>query len=149
MKEKILEIFESIIQNTDIYCVSVKVSSQKSKTLIQIFADSDVGITLDQCAELSRVLEEKLDSLAELSNDYILEISSPGLGNPLTHERQFRKQLGKEVTVSYLTDDNKSKSEDFILENYENDMFQFLHKKKGQFIIHANNVKYIKLKLNW
>ncbi|MFN7170739.1 MAG: ribosome maturation factor RimP, partial [Candidatus Omnitrophota bacterium] len=57
-------------------------------------------ITLDECAFLNQEIGTILDRHPELLNEhYILEVSSPGLDRPLTRERDFVRNLGKEVRI--------------------------------------------------
>jgi ribosome maturation factor RimP len=63
---------------------------------ITVFVDSMKGVTLDECMGVSRFIESKLDREAD---DFELEVSSPGLGNPLKLPRQFEKNLGRILEV--------------------------------------------------
>ncbi len=55
------------------------------------------GVTLDECSSVSRALERYLDELPELSDTYVLEVSSPGLERPLTRARHFQRFVGREA----------------------------------------------------
>ncbi len=78
------------------FIVDVKVSKDNS---IVVKADTDQGITIDQCGELSAAIEASLDRDAE---DFDLEVSSPGLSEPLRLPRQYRKNIGREVVVETI-----------------------------------------------
>ena len=75
------------------FFVSVKVSGDNH---IEILADTDKGITIDQCGEISSKLEELLDRDQE---DFELEVSSPGLTVPLRVPRQYAKNIGNDVDI--------------------------------------------------
>lgn len=75
------------------FIVDVKVSKDNN---IVIKADTDQGITIDECGELSAAIEASLDRDAE---DFDLEVSSPGLSEPLKLPRQYLKNIGREVVV--------------------------------------------------
>lgn len=57
------------------------------------------GVTLDECSAVSRALEPYLDELPELSDTYVLEVSSPGLERPLTRAKHFERFAGREARV--------------------------------------------------
>lgn len=57
------------------------------------------GVTLDDCARISRVLEEYLDGSATIQPNYVLEVSSPGVERPLVRRRDFERFAGHEVAV--------------------------------------------------
>lgn len=57
------------------------------------------GVTVDDCATVSRALEAWLDENDELSERYVLEVSSPGLDRPLVRTRDFERFRGEHVAV--------------------------------------------------
>lgn len=57
------------------------------------------GVTVDDCAEVSRALEAWLDDHGELSDRYVLEVSSPGVDRPLVRARDFERFRGEHVAV--------------------------------------------------
>lgn len=57
------------------------------------------GVTVDDCAEVSRALEPWLDEHEELSERYVLEVSSPGVDRPLVRARDFERFRGEHVAV--------------------------------------------------
>ncbi len=66
---------------------------------ISVVIDSDTGLSIDKCIEMSRHIEHQLDRDVE---DFSLEVSSPGLTQPFKVLRQYLKNLGKEVEVVTL-----------------------------------------------
>lgn len=57
------------------------------------------GVTLDDCARVSRALEAQLDADPALSERYTLEVSSPGVERPLRRDRDFERFAGEEIAV--------------------------------------------------
>jgi len=57
------------------------------------------GVTVDDCATVSRALEQWLDGLEELPERYVLEVSSPGVDRPLVRERDFERFRGERVAL--------------------------------------------------
>jgi ribosome maturation factor RimP len=95
-EEKIWEILNDLVAGTPLFIVDVKL---KANDRIVIDADSDAGITVDDCASLNHALQEKLEAL---SIDAELEISSPGIGKPFRVLRQYKKNTGRTVLVQLL-----------------------------------------------
>jgi len=58
------------------------------------------GVTVDECADVSRALEPWLDEHEELSERYVLEVSSPGVDRPLVKPVDFERFRGEQVAVS-------------------------------------------------
>jgi ribosome maturation factor RimP len=75
------------------FLVDVQVKLSKK---IVVFADSIKGITLDDCVAITRMIEETIGSGLE---SYELEVSSPGLENPLKLPVQYRKNTGRLVRI--------------------------------------------------
>lgn len=57
------------------------------------------GVTLDDCATVSRALEPMLDAHDDLGEKYVLEVSSPGVERPLVKPRDFERFAGREVAL--------------------------------------------------
>lgn len=94
-KETITELIEEHIQETDIFLVEVAV---KAGSVIRIQVDRPDGISIDECVQLSRYLNGKLDRDVE---DFSLEVSSPGLGSPFKVKQQYEKNLGRPIDVLF------------------------------------------------
>jgi ribosome maturation factor RimP len=68
--------------------------------MLRIVVDSDEGATLDACAELSRVISEKLDETDAMGEgEYVLEVSSPGADRLLTQHRHYVRAVGRLVKL--------------------------------------------------
>lgn len=84
----------------DKFVVEVLVSEKKIPKRVLITMDGDRGITIDDCAELSRKLSKEFDALAYFGDDpYMLEISTPGIDQPLKLKRQYYKNIGRNLRV--------------------------------------------------
>jgi len=66
---------------------------------ITVIADGDTPLDLDTVAELSRLASEKLDTVASITAEYLLEVSSPGVERPLTAEKHYRRARGRKVDL--------------------------------------------------
>ncbi len=92
----------SLLQDDpDNFLVEVRISSGNN---IKVFIDNDKGITIEKCVALNRALYKGLEenSLFPPGGDFSLEVSSPGLDEPLRLHRQYVKNLGRfaEVTLN-------------------------------------------------
>lgn len=67
---------------------------------VKVFLDGDHGITIEKCISINRALYKKLEEAAIFpGDDFSLEVSSPGLDEPLKMFRQYRKNTGRLVEV--------------------------------------------------
>ena len=82
-----------VLKGTGIFPVDIRVDKGNR---IQVQLDKMEGITIEDCARISRELEGKLDRDRE---DFSLEVSSPGLASPFRVPEQYRKNIGRAVSV--------------------------------------------------
>jgi ribosome maturation factor RimP len=78
----------------------VSVSPAGRRKVVRVVVDKDGGITLDDVAEVSRVVSDLLDSPQGeelLAGAYTLEVTSPGVDRPLTEARHWRRSVGRLV----------------------------------------------------
>jgi ribosome maturation factor RimP len=95
LENRIRQMLEEILQQNDSYLVDLIVRPNK----VEVYADRDPHITIDDCARISRNLEKQLDEAFGFSQKYALEVSSPGMDQPLKVLRQYRKNIGRSVEV--------------------------------------------------
>ena len=84
----------------------VEVSKAGRRHVVRVVIDRDGGVDLDTVAEVSRAVSDLLDSeplAAILPGPFVLEVTSPGVDRPLTHERHWRRAASRLVIVT-LTD---------------------------------------------
>lgn len=72
------------------------------RRLVRLTVDRDGGVSLDQCADVSRAVSAALDTADDLlgPQPYVLEVSSPGVSRPLRLPRHWRRNLGRLVRVT-------------------------------------------------
>ena len=80
----------------DCYLVEVKGPNGGK---LEVFIDSDSSMTFQKCQKMSRYLEAQIEEAKWLGEKYTLEVSSPGVGNPLKLKRQYAKNIGRKMEV--------------------------------------------------
>lgn len=96
-----MELIRQPIEAEGFDLIELKLVRYKSSTRVRVFVDSDNGVKLDDCAHLSRIIETALDAAGVLRNDYMLEVSSPGLDRPLQTNKDFRRRVGESVRIFF------------------------------------------------
>jgi ribosome maturation factor RimP len=101
-----IEIVKNILLSKlydDIFLVEMKV---KPINNFKIFLDADSGLGIEKCIKINRALYKQLEEMAVYpEGDFSLEVSSPGIEEPLKLLRQYIKNIGRAVEVT-LQDDN-------------------------------------------
>jgi len=96
-KEEILAAIQPVLREDHFFVVDIQLSVNKIRSKVVILVDSDAGIGIDECGELSREMGAILDE--KIEDAYVLEVSSPGVDTPLKLPRQFTKNVGRLVKV--------------------------------------------------
>ena len=92
-KSFIEELVHDFTDETEMFLVRIKVSSTNK---ITVFVDTRNGVTIDECVELHRHIEKNLDRETE---DFELQVSSPGLDSSFIVIKQYYKNEGRKVEV--------------------------------------------------
>lgn len=88
---------ELISEKPGVFLVDIKIGLSNN---IRIFLDADQGINIDELVQINRSLYKKIiEGNIFPGNDFALEVSSPGLDEPLKIQRQYLKNIGKYVEV--------------------------------------------------
>ncbi|UHG90194.1 ribosome maturation factor RimP [Spirosoma oryzicola] len=100
-KAQITELLQPYLNNGQIYIVDVQVvGRQGGRIKVTILLDSDAGITIDECADISRRLGLQMDESNFFGEaPFTLEVSSPGVDFPLTFPRQYIRNIGRNLAV--------------------------------------------------
>lgn len=93
-EEKILELVDiALAENPSLFLVSLTILPSNK---INIIVDGDAGVPLSECVRISRAVEHNLDRETE---DFSLEVSTPDITQPLTLNRQYKKNIGKTLKI--------------------------------------------------
>ena len=108
-----------IVETKGFELVDVEWVKEGANWYLRAYIDKENGITVDDCEEVSRALSDLLDEEDFISQNYILEVSSPGLDRPLKKEKDFARSIGKDVEVKLFKAINKEKEFYGILSAYD------------------------------
>lgn len=111
------ELVLPIIEERGFELVDVEYVKEGANYYLRVYADKEGGITIDDCVEVSRALNPKLDQYEkEFKDPYILEVSSPGLLRPLKKDKDFNRNLGKMLEIKLFKPFEDSKVKEFEAE---------------------------------
>jgi ribosome maturation factor RimP len=98
--ERLRGLLEPLVSAKDLDLEEIEVSRAGRRRMLRIIVDSDEGVELDACAELSRAISDKLDETDAMGDEeYVLEVSSPGADRPLTEHRHYVRATGRLVKL--------------------------------------------------
>lgn len=123
IESSVYKIMQDIIVSTAYEIVDVEYVKEGPFKYLRIYIDKPEGITVDDCSEISHILSKKLDDLDFISEQYFLEVSSPGLERPFKTESDYMKNINEEVEVKlYKPLDGKKVITGILLEKQENNI---------------------------
>ena len=102
MTNEAVKTIEGLVQNMlasepGYFLVDVRV---KPTNNVKVYIDGDQGISIEKCVQYNRALYKKLEEAALFpAGDFSLEVSSPGLDEPLKLLRQYKKNIGRQVEL--------------------------------------------------
>ncbi|MER8233804.1 ribosome maturation factor RimP [Streptomyces sp. NPDC094049] len=103
--DRLRGLVEPLVHAKDLDLEEIEVSRAGRRGLVRIVVDSEEGVELDACAELSRAISEKLDETDVMGEgEYVLEVSSPGADRPLTEHRHYVRATGRLVKLQLAED---------------------------------------------
>jgi ribosome maturation factor RimP len=105
LKAKIEELTGQYLDNPALFLVEVLIGGNASMRKITVILDGDPAVTIDECASISRRLGHTLEEENIIDSAYLLEVTSPGLDQPLKLKRQYDKNVGRKLSVM-LTDNS-------------------------------------------
>ncbi|MGW7520332.1 ribosome maturation factor RimP [Streptomyces sp. NPDC054796] len=103
--ERLRGLLEPLVSEKGLDLEEIDVTPAGKRRVLRVVVDSDDGVQLDTCAELSRALSELLDETDAMGGSpYVLEVTSPGADRPLTEQRHYRRALGR-LIKAHLTEE--------------------------------------------
>ncbi|WP_069814885.1 ribosome maturation factor RimP [Streptomyces sp. TP-A0874] len=102
--ERLRGLLEPLVVARGLDLEEIEVTPAGKRRVLRVVVDSDDGVQLDTCAELSRVVSERLDETDAMgAHPYVLEVTSPGADRPLSEPRHYRRATGRLIKAR-LTD---------------------------------------------
>ncbi|WP_420458828.1 ribosome maturation factor RimP [Neolewinella sp.] len=100
MEETITNLLETYFAAEEDFADCFVVDVNHSNKRLEVFVDSDSGMNFGKCQRISRYLESYLDEDKPLGEEYVLDVSSPGVDRPLKFYRQYVKNVGRTLEVT-------------------------------------------------
>lgn len=113
-----------VVQSKGFELYHLEYVNEGGQNIFRIYIDSEAGITLDNCVAVSRAISDILDIEDPISDEYNLEVSSPGIFRNLYIEEHYNKYLNEEVTIKLRSLINGKKKYEGILRGFDdNNLF--------------------------
>ena len=98
IEENIMNKLNDLLTN-DLEAINVSIFGNSASKNIQIMIESDEGVSIDNCAEVSKLARNIITMEKFIEDDYNIEVSSPGINRPLYNMKDFIKYQGEKVFI--------------------------------------------------
>ena len=96
---------KNVVESMDLSLYDIVTVSEFGATIYRVMINSKDGISLDKCAEVTRMLNPLLDVTPPVNGDYRLEVSSPGIERKLKSLKHFNASIGENVKVVLISNE--------------------------------------------
>ncbi len=145
---KIRSMAEAVCAAKDIEFVHLEVAGSKKSFTVTIYIDKEGGVSVDDCAEVSREIEALMDADDLIESAYILEVSSPGLERELYSLADFEKFIGNLAKIRFIEPVSERKSVKGVIDRMENGEIVITVKDSDDLRFNFENVKKANLQVD-
>ena len=118
-EQKTEEILNPIVEKHGFDLWDVEYVKEGGNWYLRAYIDKEGGITVNDCEAVARRMNDLLDEEDFISDSYVFEVSSPGLGRPLKKEKDYIRSMGREVEIRTYRAINREKEFYGILSAYD------------------------------
>lgn len=138
LEEKLQDLLQGSVE--DLGCELWGIECQRAGRFLtmRLYIDKEGGVTVDDCADVSRQVSAILDVEDPIADKYNLEVSSPGLDRPLFTLSQFERFVGEEIAVHLRIPVQDRRKWQGKLEKIENDMLTLIVDGQPQVLVFGN-----------
>ena len=148
LTERIDKIAARAAKDNGVEFVHTEIAGTRRNSVVRIYIDKPEGVTIDDCSNVSRAVEEVMDADDFMPAAYVLEVSSPGLERPLFTLDDFQKFVGKKAKVKTTEPVNGQSNFSGRIEAVEASEVVFDDKTNGTVRIPFENVAKANLKVD-
>lgn len=134
-----------ITEEVGVYLWDVRFEKEGSSWFLRLIIDADDGVTIDDCEAVSRPLSDKLDEEDFISQNYYLEVSSPGFNRELRRPDHFEVCIGDAVLVRTIRPKNGERNFNGVLTSYDNGTFTIEQEDHTTLSFETSECSFVKL----
>ena len=124
-RESFEQELESFIEAKGFKLVSLQIIKRNKNTNFKIAVYNENGVTIDDCAKISKALDVDFELENKYGENYTIEVSSPGIARRLKTIKEYKIFIGKKVEIFLLKEDKKTEKITAIIKSIDNDLIKF------------------------
>lgn len=142
------ELVQPIVEGFSLVLWDVRYEKEGAQWFLRVFIDKEDGaVDINDCENVSRAIDKPLDELDPITDNYILEVSSPGVERELILDEHFEKFIGADIMVKMIRPlEGVGKEFKGVLKAYDGGMVTISdHSHENEITISKKDAAYIKL----
>lgn len=148
-EEKTEQLILPVLEKNRFELIDVEYVREGSTWYLRAYIDKEGGITVNDCETVAREMNEILDREDYVEDSYVFEVSSPGLGRPLKKEKDFVRNMGKEVEIRTYRAINHEKEFYGILKAYDADTVTITNEDEEDVVFKRADIALIRQALDF
>lgn len=96
---EVWNLLEPVVEAQGMEILEIEYRRESAGWVLRIFLDSERGVSVEDCAQISRIAGDLLDAADLIQTPYNLEVSSPGIDRPLRKPEHFQKYIGNIIAI--------------------------------------------------
>jgi len=144
--KEVSRIAESLLPEFGMEMVDVEFRFERGRWTLRVYIDKEGGVTVDDCASVSRDLGDVVEAESIINHPYVLEVSSPGLDRPLRKEQDFIRSIGRLIAIEMERPVNKRRNFTGRLAHVGDGAVQILVDGEGLFELPLDGIKRARIK---
>lgn len=137
-KQQIFNRFEEIVRAQGFVLIDLVMRGDNHLRIIEVYIDNEKGITTVDCANVSRMLNEIIESEKLIDSQYRLDVSSPGVERPLKFLVQYGKHINRKLEIEFKEAEEIKKLNAKLIRIEGEDLF--FTEKNSEYKINFNNI---------
>ena len=117
--DQILKEIDDLLAESELELIDVQTVGSSRGLVIRVFVDKPGGVSVEDCARVSRAVGDHLETSKAILGKYVLEVSSPGVDRPLRRPQDFEQFDGEEIRVSTYEKIDGRRKHDGILAGFD------------------------------
>jgi len=123
IKQNILNAVKEISEKNNLFLLEVLFRGTEQNWVIEIFIDGEDILSADDCARISREINQVIEEKELLNSAYRLDVSSPCVDRPLKYFKQYKKHINRKFEIRYKSGENKKSITGKLVKIEDNNLY--------------------------
>ena len=148
MKDEIEKIVEPVIERHDCFLWGLEILRGRKRPTLRIYIESEKGANIDDCENISKDLNYEIDLDSSFGDDYVLEVSTPGISRRFFKQSQLESYIGEELKVKLRENIEGIKNIEGTLVDCNKEYF-LIESLNLEYKLNFNDIDFCKLEPNF